>query len=697
MRHLFLLLLFVTFTCRLSSQISIIGPATPSNNWTTDHDLTLSSGVWTGTFALSAGELKFRNNHDWPENWGANAFPSGTAVANGPSIPVSLAGVYSISFNTSTLAYNFQIKGRIGVNNTDPQAGLDIYGGLRTRIHVEVVNDITNSVYIPLEQSFVWIEGGTAPFSIAIDGAYPDGSRLVLFNGTTNVATFGNVIIGSTKALEFIKLDGEFRLLGGSVVNGSSELEKITENGNTGWRLKDANPSNYGDIGNKAMDLSISDLASSTYGATGPYSVAIGNHNTASGDFGATSIGNVNIASGDYGATALGSVNTASGNHGATAIGWFNTASGNEGATAIGHNSIALGITSIALGKSSTSFGENALAMAGAYAIGNRTFALGEGAYARAYNSLALGRYNEIFTSSNLTSWVNTDPLFTLGIGSNDTNRKNALTIFKNGNAVLEGHLKLNQSGNLTGLELANNLAGKYTHAGKIQYGGFSGNDHILNILGGGIDAFGDDLKMKLWAKENLTVESNNLQLTGNTFELAASASKAAGSGTLLNQNFSLLMNGIAHPSTPDNKRVFINNKLIVNGSTSYPSNFNFEVNGNSAIFGKLLIGPNSVLFPSDYSLVVDGKIIAEELRIQNSTAWPDYVFSKDYKLSSLEDIDKYIKANKHLPKIQPAAIIEKEGYDIGLMDRKLLEKIEELTLYIIELNKRIKDLENEK
>ena len=61
MRLLFLLLLFVIFTCRLSSQISIIGPATPTGDWDTDHDLIQSSSsVWTGTFVLNAGELKFR-------------------------------------------------------------------------------------------------------------------------------------------------------------------------------------------------------------------------------------------------------------------------------------------------------------------------------------------------------------------------------------------------------------------------------------------------------------------------------------------------------------------------------------------------------------------------------------------------------------------------------------------------------------
>jgi len=88
--------------------------------------------VWTGTFALSAGELKFRNNHNWAENWGANAFPSGTAVANGPSIPVSPAGVYIISFDLTTLAYTFTLSiGNVGIATATPTQKLEVNGKIK--------------------------------------------------------------------------------------------------------------------------------------------------------------------------------------------------------------------------------------------------------------------------------------------------------------------------------------------------------------------------------------------------------------------------------------------------------------------------------------------------------------------------------------------------------------------------------------
>ena len=94
------------------------------------------------------------------------------------------------------------------------------------------------------------------------------------------------------------------------------------------------------------------------------------------------------------------------------------------------------------------------------------------------------------------------------------------------------------------------------------------------------------------------------------------------------------------------------------------------------------------------YKLRVYGKIISEEVRVQLKTLWPDYVFSKNYKLHSLPEIEKYIAENHHLPNMPAAAEVEKNGIALGEMQTKMMEKIEELTLYIIAQDKRIKILE---
>ena len=82
--------------------------------------------------------------------------------------------------------------------------------------------------------------------------------------------------------------------------------------------------------------------------------------------------------------------------------------------------------------------------------------------------------------------------------------------------------------------------------------------------------------------------------------------------------------------------------------------------------------------------LSVNGNIRAREVKVE-ATNWPDYVFREEYQLQSLRDIEKYIKANKHLPEIPSAAEIEKDGVQLGEMNRLLLKKIEELTMHLIE------------
>jgi hypothetical protein len=96
------------------------------------------------------------------------------------------------------------------------------------------------------------------------------------------------------------------------------------------------------------------------------------------------------------------------------------------------------------------------------------------------------------------------------------------------------------------------------------------------------------------------------------------------------------------------------------------------------------------------YLLNVGGKIMAEEVRVQLRASWPDYVFSKDYKLQSLAEVEDYIAANNHLPNVPAAKEVAKSGIALGEMQSKMMEKIEELTLYILQLNKKLEQQANE-
>ena len=116
--------------------------------------------------------------------------------------------------------------------------------------------------------------------------------------------------------------------------------------------------------------------------------------------------------------------------------------------------------------------------------------------------------------------------------------------------------------------------------------------------------------------------------------------------------------------------------------------------NGQVNIGNSLAIGTTAL--PQGYSLGVKGKIIAEEVNIALHANWPDYVFDKNYKLPPLSNVEQFIKENGHLPEIPKAADIEKNGIEVGAMNTKLLQKIEELTLYLINQQKQIEELKKE-
>ncbi len=96
---------------------------------------------------------------------------------------------------------------------------------------------------------------------------------------------------------------------------------------------------------------------------------------------------------------------------------------------------------------------------------------------------------------------------------------------------------------------------------------------------------------------------------------------------------------------------------------------------------------------PANYHLAVNGNIIAEEVNIQIEEEWPDYVFEETYHLHSLKETEKYIERNKHLPNVPSAKDVDQNGIDLGTMNAVLLRKIEELTLHLIDQNKKIEEL----
>ncbi|MFL5786695.1 MAG: hypothetical protein ACJ748_01465 [Flavisolibacter sp.] len=100
---------------------------------------------------------------------------------------------------------------------------------------------------------------------------------------------------------------------------------------------------------------------------------------------------------------------------------------------------------------------------------------------------------------------------------------------------------------------------------------------------------------------------------------------------------------------------------------------------------------------PGSFKLAVEGKIAARGIKVTVDPNFPDYVFDSAYQLKPLAHLEQYINKNKHLPGIPSAEEVKKEGgIELGDMNVKLLEKIEELTLYVIELKKENEQMKKE-
>lgn len=99
--------------------------------------------------------------------------------------------------------------------------------------------------------------------------------------------------------------------------------------------------------------------------------------------------------------------------------------------------------------------------------------------------------------------------------------------------------------------------------------------------------------------------------------------------------------------------------------------------------------------FPAGYRLYVNGGILTTKVKVANycSASWADYVFAADYKLKPLSEVETFIQQNSHLPNVPSAMQLEEEGLDLAEMAAIQMEKIEELTLYLIEMKKEIEIL----
>lgn len=111
---------------------------------------------------------------------------------------------------------------------------------------------------------------------------------------------------------------------------------------------------------------------------------------------------------------------------------------------------------------------------------------------------------------------------------------------------------------------------------------------------------------------------------------------------------------------------------------------------------GKVVIGEVPVVTSGQYKLYVEDGIITEKIKVANASDavnWADFVFDNNYELPMISEVEEFIKKNRHLPEIPSAEEVAKNGIDVVEIESKLLQKIEELTLYIIQQQKEIEKL----
>ena len=198
----------------------------------------------------------------------------------------------------------------------------------------------------------------------------------------------------------------------------------------------------------------------------------------------------------------------------------------------------------------------------------------------------------------------------------------------------------------------------------------FAGNDHIISFEDTGNVGIGTgnpDGKLEIQSDQTLGGE---WAPTRSSVKITSVASGAGGELIL------------------DHNEVYCSNTLIL-GAKGTGDILRFRSIGNSG-YNDLIAIKRSGAMELTSSVKASSFIHST-----SGQSWPDYVFSENYKLKPLETVEKYVQENKHLPGIPSAENVEENGVDLGMMNAKLLEKVEELTLYLIEQNKRISELES--
>ncbi len=324
------------------------------------------------------------------------------------------SGQYATSLGLNTIASG-QSSTAIGQSTTaSGQASVALNLNTTAKSFAETAVGTFNTDYTPLGATSY--NSADRAFGVGI-GLHSGGKKDGLIVYKDGTLAFDKLTTAPATATDrFYILNNKIHY-NGAEVGGASELQKITEGGNTGWRILGRNADNYGNIGSGAVDFSLSNSGSATKGATGENATAMGSNTTASGAY-SIALGYNSLASGEV-SSAVGSFATATGIF-SVSMGRYTYASG-ANSTAIGASSQSKGVGSTAIGNGTTALGMFSTAM------GNTT-------YAKSRSETVLGQYNDTLLVSNSENWFSdANRVFTVGTGTAINSRKTAFVIQQNG------------------------------------------------------------------------------------------------------------------------------------------------------------------------------------------------------------------------------------------------------------------------
>lgn len=206
-----------------------------------------------------------------------------------------------------------------------------------------------------------------------------------------------------------------------------------------------------------------------------------------------------------------------------------------------------------------------------------------------------------------------------------------------------------------------------------------------------------DNVAIGFWALLNNTTGSSNFGVGKEALRKMTTGSNNLGIGNYTGWNNQTGSNNLFIGFEAGYNEMGSNKLYIANTRTTTPLIYG-DFSAKFISIGDVSVAKRNAAAANGYGLLVKGGIITEKVKVAlvNTADWADYVFEEEYDPMSLEEVEKFVKIHKHLPKVPSAEQIVKNGLDVHEISKMFMEKIEELTLYMIQLNKEVKALREE-